>query len=70
MGPFTGQNRNSKCGSGIQHKHLGGLAARKGLGYQTYIKMLLRSALERERVLRAFLASLIPSKMPAHGPNP
>jgi predicted DNA binding CopG/RHH family protein len=26
------------------------LAARKGLGYQTYIKMLLRDALERERV--------------------
>jgi predicted DNA binding CopG/RHH family protein len=26
------------------------LAARKGLGYQTYIKMLLREALERERV--------------------
>jgi predicted DNA binding CopG/RHH family protein len=25
------------------------LAARKGLGYQTYIKMLLRDALERER---------------------
>jgi hypothetical protein len=22
--PFTGQNRNSKCGSGIQHKRLGG----------------------------------------------
>jgi predicted DNA binding CopG/RHH family protein len=26
------------------------LAARKGLGYQTYIKMLLRDALEKERV--------------------
>lgn len=25
-----------------------GLAARKGIGYQTYIKMLLREALERE----------------------
>ena len=25
-----------------------GLAARKGMGYQTYIKMLLREALERE----------------------
>ena len=23
-GPFTGQNRNAKCGSGIQHKRLGG----------------------------------------------
>jgi hypothetical protein len=22
--PFTGQNRNLKCGSGIQHKRLGG----------------------------------------------
>src|SRR5512143_2435859 len=22
--PFTGQNRNSKCGSGIQHKRLSG----------------------------------------------
>src|ERR1700687_3493194 len=22
--PFTGQNRNSKCGSGVQHKRLGG----------------------------------------------
>jgi len=22
--PFTGQNRNAKCGSGIQHKRLGG----------------------------------------------
>jgi len=22
--PFTGQNRNSKCGSGIEHKRLGG----------------------------------------------
>ena len=27
-----------------------GLAARKGIGYQTYIKLLLREALEREAI--------------------
>ena|SRR5438034_10672130 len=29
-----------------------GLAARKGIGYQTYIKLLLREALEREAAKR------------------
>ena len=27
-----------------------GLAAQKGIGYQTYIKLLLREALEREAI--------------------
>jgi predicted DNA binding CopG/RHH family protein len=29
-----------------------GLAARKGIGYQTYIKLLLREALQREAAKR------------------
>jgi len=46
--PFTGQNRNSKCGSGIQHKRLGGWWPKTlYLPFQTlrYIGMAARGAL-------------------------
>jgi|SRR5580700_9145789 hypothetical protein len=46
--PFTGQNRNSKCGSGIQHKRLGGWRPKTlYLPFQTlrYIGMAARGVL-------------------------
>src|SRR5271169_3486712 len=46
--PFTGQNRNSKCGSGIQHKRLGGWRPKTlHLPFQTlrYIGMAARGVL-------------------------
>jgi hypothetical protein len=46
--PFTGQNRNSKCGSGIQHKRLGGWRSKTlYLQFQTlrYIRMAARGVL-------------------------
>ena len=48
--PFTGQNRNSKCGSGIQHKRLGGWRQKTKtlyLPFQTlrYIGMAARGVL-------------------------
>jgi hypothetical protein len=46
--PFTGQNRNSKCGSGIQHKRLGGWWPKTlYLPFQTlrYIGMAARGVL-------------------------
>src|SRR5271170_375091 len=48
--PFTGQNRNSKCGSGIQHKRLGGWLPKTKtlyLPFQTlrYIGMAARGVL-------------------------
>ena len=46
--PFTGQNRNAKCGSGIQHKRLGGWRPKTlDLPFQTlrYIGMAARGAL-------------------------
>src|SRR5580704_1247836 len=46
--PFTGQNRNSKCGSGIQHKRLGGWQPKTlYLPFQTlrYIGMAARGVL-------------------------
>jgi hypothetical protein len=46
--PFTGQNRNSKCGSGIQHKRLGGWRPKTlYLAFQTlrYIGMAARGVL-------------------------
>ena len=48
--PFTGQNRNAKCGSGIQHKRLGGWRPKTKtlyLPFQTlrYIGMAARGVL-------------------------
>ena len=46
--PFTGQNRNEKCGSGIQHKRLGGWRPKTlDLLFQTlrYIGMAARGVL-------------------------
>ena len=46
--PFTGQNRNSKCGSGIQHNRLGGWQPKTlYLPFQTlrYIGMAARGVL-------------------------
>src|SRR5712664_665469 len=48
--PFTGQNRNSKCGSGIQHKRLGGWQPKTlYLPFQTlrHIGMAARRAIIR-----------------------
>jgi hypothetical protein len=47
-GPFTGQNRNSKCGSGIQHTRLGGWRSKTMyFPFQTlrYIGMAARGVL-------------------------